>query len=516
VRRSISYDRAFHSSVARGVFVCISPWNFPLAIFTGQICAALAAGNGVLAKPAEATPLIAFFMVKLFHKAGVPREVLQLLPGQGEAVGAKLVAAQKVNGVCFTGSTATGLGINRSMAENMAPDAPLIAETGGLNAMIVDSTALPEQAVTDIVRSAFQSAGQRCSALRMLYVQQDIYHTVLEMLLGAMDELSVGDPWQHSTDVGPLISANACQLVQSYIDEAAAQGRLIKTIEEDVPLAGHFVRPSLIEVDGIKDIRTEVFGPVLHVATFQAESLNQVIEDLNASGYGLTFGLHTRIDSRVEYVVNKLNVGNIYVNRDQIGAVVGCQPFGGENLSGTGPKAGGPNYLPKFMRSERCANRARASGAAAGLAEVQIALDSFDTQRVGLSEQALAGPTGESNKLYVLCLGADLDSAKDQARIAKENGCQALIICPGAKGENTIDGFLPRECLTALTSVSLVALWSDNDDVSLARRSLAVREGRIIPLVCDDSLASACRLERHVCVDTTAAGGNAWLLAMTT
>lgn len=513
---------AFHSSVARGVFVCISPWNFPLAIFTGQICAALAAGNGVLAKPAEATPLIAFFMVKLFHKAGVPREVLQLLPGQGEAVGAKLVAAQKVNGVCFTGSTATGLGINRSMAENMAPDAPLIAETGGLNAMIVDSTALPEQAVTDIVRSAFQSAGQRCSALRMLYVQQDIYHTVLEMLLGAMDELSVGDPWQHSTDVGPLISANACQLVQSYIDEAAAQGRLIKTIEEDVPLAGHFVRPSLIEVDGIKDIRTEVFGPVLHVATFQAESLNQVIEDLNASGYGLTFGLHTRIDSRVEYVVNKLNVGNIYVNRDQIGAVVGCQPFGGENLSGTGPKAGGPNYLPKFMRSERCANRARASGAAAGLAEVQIALDSFDTQRVGLSEQALAGPTGESNKLYeyargvVLCLGADLDSAKDQARIAKENGCQALIICPGAKGENTIDGFLPRECLTALTRVSLVALWSDNDDVSLARRSLAVREGRIIPLVCDDSLASACRLERHVCVDTTAAGGNAWLLAMTT
>lgn len=529
VREAVDFLRYYsaqanvhHARSARGVFVCISPWNFPLAIFTGQICAALAVGNGVLAKPAESTPLVAYFAISLFHKAGVPRDVLQLLPGQGTSVGAKLVAAQKLNGVCFTGSTPTGLRINQSMAENMTPDAPLIAETGGLNAMIVDSTALPEQAIADIVRSAFQSAGQRCSALRILYVQDDIYNDFLKMLFGAMDELSVADPWDLSTDVGPLISQQAHKIIQTYVDQAATQDRLLKQGGKEVPPIGHFIRPSVIKVDGIKDMQSEIFGPVLHVAKFQASSLDRVIEDLNASGYGLTFGLHTRIDSRVEHLVNSLNVGNIYINRDQIGAVVGSQPFGGENLSGTGPKAGGPNYLLQFMASERVIAHTDSSGRTVSLEETQSALDTFNTQRVKLREEELPGPTGESNKLYeyarglILCLGADLESAQEQARLAKENGCQSLIVCPGAKGDNALDGFLPRELLAHLNGFSLAALWSNDGDVSLARRSLATRGGRIIPLVCDNSLSKACRLERHVCVDTTAAGGNASLLANST
>lgn len=526
IREAVDFLRYYSAQVikgkprqARGVFACVSPWNFPLAIFTGQISAALAAGNGVLAKPAESTPLVAFLAVKLFHKAGVPRDVLQLLPGLGKNVGAQLVAAQAVSGVCFTGSTATGLRINQSMAENMAPEVPLIAETGGLNAMIVDSTALPQQAINDIIRSAFQSAGQRCSALRILYIQQDIASEFLDMLFGAMDELSVGDPWHLSTDVGPLISENARQLVQAYIDKAAVQGRLLKTIGKGGAPSGHFVKPSVIEVGGIEDIGAEVFGPVLHVAKFQAGSLEQVVKQLNASGYGLTFGLHTRIDERVEYLAHRLNVGNMYVNRDQIGAVVGSQPFGGENLSGTGPKAGGPNYLARFTAYERIASDAdEAISPVVQLKQVQQALDSLTTQKVKLSERELPGPTGESNKLYeyargvVLCLGVGLQAAQQQARLAQDNGCPALIIHPGAKGDNAIDGFLPRELLTALRGFSLVVLWSDNEDALCARRSLAIRQGRIIQLVCDNSLASACRLERHVCVNTTAAGGNTSLL----
>jgi len=524
--RYYSAQATVHSSRdARGIFTCISPWNFPLAIFTGQISAALAAGNAVLAKPADITPLVAYFAVTLFHKAGVPRNTLQLLPGQGSTVGSQLVSAQKINGVCFTGSTATGLRINRSMAENVNPNAPLIAETGGLNAMIVDSTALPEQVVTDIVRSAFQSAGQRCSALRLLYLQEDIYDDVLEMLLGASDELCIGNPWNFSTDVGPLISDQARHSIQSYIDTAAEEGRLIKQLSEGVPTSGHFVGPAVIKVSGIKDMDTEVFGPVLHIASFDSESLDQLVTDLNDSGYGLTFGLHTRIDDRVEYLVDKLNVGNMYVNRDQIGAVVGSQPFGGENLSGTGPKAGGPSYLLRFLQPESLAIKKTRTDSApladAALAQIQTILDDFVSTptRVKLSEQELPGPTGESNMLYeyarglILCLGNDLDLAKQQAKIAQENGCQAVLVCPGATGENAIDGFLPRELLTELQGLSAVALYSSDEDLALTRRSLANRNGKIIPLVCDDSLNEICRLERHVCVDTTAAGGNATLLA---
>ncbi|MEO9938835.1 bifunctional proline dehydrogenase/L-glutamate gamma-semialdehyde dehydrogenase PutA, partial [Sulfitobacter pontiacus] len=328
-----------------GIFTCISPWNFPLAIFCGQVSAALAAGNAVLAKPAEQTPLIAFLAVTLLHDAGVPRHALQLLPGGGE-VGAALTSDKRINGVAFTGSTATALRIRSAMAEHCDPGAILIAETGGLNAMIVDSTALPEQAVQSVVESAFQSAGQRCSALRCLYIQEDIAEDVIEMLEGAMDALVMGNPWDISTDVGPVIDETAQKGIAEHIETARAEGRIIA--ELTAPTVGTFIAPTMIRVNGIADLEREIFGPVLHIATFKATELDKVIDAINATGYGLTFGLHTRIDDRVQHVSERIEAGNIYVNRNQIGAIVGSQPFGGEGLSGTGPKAGGPNYLPRF------------------------------------------------------------------------------------------------------------------------------------------------------------------------
>jgi len=330
----------------RGRLVCISPWNFPLAIFTGQIAGALAAGNAVLAKPAEQTPLVAHLAAGLMLQAGVPATALQVLPGDGATVGAALTRDPRVDGVVFTGSTETAMVIRRAMAENLAPGAPLIAETGGLNAMIVDSTALPEQAVRDIVASAFQSAGQRCSALRCLYVQEDIADNLLQMLCGAMDALHLGDPWHLATDIGPVIDAAAAQDIRAYVSQARRERRVLHELR--APDTGFFVAPVIVEVGGIADMPREVFGPVLHVVRFKARDLAKVMEAVNARGYGLTFGLHTRIDNRVQEVVEAMRVGNLYVNRNQIGAVVGSQPFGGEGLSGTGPKAGGPDYVARL------------------------------------------------------------------------------------------------------------------------------------------------------------------------
>ncbi|MFK7902262.1 MAG: bifunctional proline dehydrogenase/L-glutamate gamma-semialdehyde dehydrogenase PutA, partial [Nitratireductor sp.] len=324
---------------AQGIITCISPWNFPLAIFSGQISAALAAGNGVLAKPADPTPIIANIAVKLMHKAGVPKNVLQLIPGKGSVVGAMLTKHESVNGICFTGSTGVAQHINREASKILNPDSTFIAETGGLNAMIVDSTALPEQAVQDIVDSAFRSCGQRCSALRMLYLQEDIAEGFLEMLYGAMDELKILDPWDMSSDIGPVITHSARQEIVDHILKAQSQKQLLKQL--DAPKDSLFVGPAVIKVVGIQALKKEIFGPVLHLTTFKADEIDQIIKDINASGYGLTFGLHTRIDDRVEHITRHINVGNVYVNRNQIGAVVGSQPFGGEGLSGTGPKAGG-------------------------------------------------------------------------------------------------------------------------------------------------------------------------------
>jgi RHH-type transcriptional regulator, proline utilization regulon repressor / proline dehydrogenase / delta 1-pyrroline-5-carboxylate dehydrogenase len=333
----------------RGVFACISPWNFPLAIFTGQVAAALGAGNGVVAKPAEQTPLTAPRAVKLLHRAGIPGDVLHLLPGRGETVGAALVSDPRVDGVAFTGGTETAIAINRALAARDGPIAKLIAETGGLNAMIVDSSALPEQVVDDALASAFNSAGQRCSGLRVLFLQEEVADGVLTMLLGAARELKIGDPIDYATDVGPVIDGEARAALETHKAQMRKAGRELF----DLPLSeahayGTYVSPAIYEISSLDLLTREVFGPILHVVRFAGDRLAQVCEALNATGYGLTLGLHSRIEATADFVAKRVKVGNLYVNRNQIGAVVGVQPFGGEGLSGTGPKAGGPLYLQAF------------------------------------------------------------------------------------------------------------------------------------------------------------------------
>jgi RHH-type proline utilization regulon transcriptional repressor/proline dehydrogenase/delta 1-pyrroline-5-carboxylate dehydrogenase len=487
-----------------GVFTCISPWNFPLAIFSGQVSAALAAGNAVLAKPADQTPLIAYEAVKLLHKAGVPRSALQLLPGSGAAVGAALTSDARVNGVAFTGSTATAMRIRTAMADALTPGAPLIAETGGLNAMIVDSTALHEQAVTAIIESAFQSAGQRCSALRCLYVQEDIAESLLKMLKGAMKELHLGDPWELRTDSGPVIDGVAHLNIMNHIAEAQADGRVMYQLA--APQIGTFISPTLIKVNGISDLKSEIFGPVLHVATFKAAELDDVIDAINATGYGLTFGLQTRIDDRVQHVSDRIHAGNIYVNRNQIGAIVGSQPFGGEGLSGTGPKAGGPYYLTRFGRVQpMMATDDWGGGTPAATVQKLIDAPKADDAEVTLS---LPGPTGESNRLTttarapLLCLGPGASAAAAQARSVTDLGGVAV----------QITGQLAPDALAELSGFSGVLWWGDATLGRKYEQALAQREGAILPLISGLADAPRVRAERHVCVDTTAAGGNAALL----
>ncbi|PTA99621.1 MULTISPECIES: bifunctional proline dehydrogenase/L-glutamate gamma-semialdehyde dehydrogenase PutA [unclassified Sulfitobacter] len=482
-----------------GIFTCISPWNFPLAIFCGQVSAALAAGNAVLAKPAEQTPLIAFLAVTLLHDAGVPRHALQLLPGGGE-VGAALTSDKRINGVAFTGSTATALRIRSAMAEHCDPGAILIAETGGLNAMIVDSTALPEQAVQSVVESAFQSAGQRCSALRCLYIQEDIAEDVIEMLEGAMDALVMGNPWDISTDVGPVIDETAQKGIAEHIETARAEGRIIA--ELTAPTVGTFIAPTMIRVNGIADLEREIFGPVLHIATFKATELDKVINAINATGYGLTFGLHTRIDDRVQHVSERIEAGNIYVNRNQIGAIVGSQPFGGEGLSGTGPKAGGPNYLPRFSAPD-----------------LKVVEDIWDSTQKDLPKLpghsgafletiTLPGPTGESNRLStlprpaLLCMGPGKDTAAEQARAVAALGGNAV----------ELSGSIDATALTDGPAYGGVLWWGDEATARKLEQALSERDGPIIPLLRGLPDTARVRAERHVCVDTTASGGNAQLL----
>ncbi|MEM6848668.1 MAG: bifunctional proline dehydrogenase/L-glutamate gamma-semialdehyde dehydrogenase PutA [Pseudomonadota bacterium] len=495
-----------------GVWVAISPWNFPLAIFTGQIAASLAAGNAVVAKPAVQTPLIAAAAVKLFHKAGVPLAALQLCPGGG-AVGAALTSQPGLAGVGFTGSTATAKVIDRQLAKT-APDAILVAETGGLNAMIVDSTALPEQAVRDIVVSAFQSAGQRCSALRVLYVQKDVAERTLTMLKGAMAALVTGAPWDLATDVGPVIDTAAKAKIAGHIEKHRA-----KVIASEGRADGLFVPPSVIKVGGIEELEEEVFGPVLHVATFEADQIGDVIEAINGAGYGLTFGLHTRIDDRVEDVVGAVKVGNCYVNRNQIGAIVGSQPFGGEGLSGTGPKAGGPLTVPHLTKRAR-PNLPEAAGPAASREAVQGAIDAVSAEDRVLEFTDMPGPTGESNRLtlhprgVVICAGPGLAAAERQAKDARADGNGIVMVAPGAKGApsphfRAVDGVLSTSDFASLSRFAGVVY--DGQRAAM-RAALAEREGAIIPLV---SSGERLVLERHLCIDTTAAGGNAKLLSST-
>ncbi|MGR2738067.1 bifunctional proline dehydrogenase/L-glutamate gamma-semialdehyde dehydrogenase PutA [Billgrantia sp. Q4P2] len=544
---------------ARGIFVCISPWNFPLAIFTGQIAAALAAGNAVIAKPAEQTPLIAARAVELMREAGLPEAALQLLPGDGPTVGGPLTSDPRIAGVCFTGSTEVAQIIHKALAQNAGPDAVLIAETGGLNAMIVDSTALTEQAVRDILISSFQSAGQRCSALRMLYVQEEARDRLLTMLDGAMDALVIGDPWNTDTDVSPVIDAEAQDSIGAYVTAQEEAGKVLKKLP--APNSGTFVSPAVVEVGGIEDLEREIFGPVLHMATFKARDIDRVVDAINDRGYGLTFGLHTRIDDRVQQIVERIHVGNIYVNRNQIGAIVGSQPFGGEGLSGTGPKAGGPLYVNRFRRTAAAERHETPQGDAVALGELQSAIDGLDARnwaarpdrvevlrkalsgkrgviRKALAETAaldmtphtLPGPTGESNRLSfypkgpVLCLGPTLEIAIAQAAQALGAGCPAVIVAPGAAQAvrplidagapvAAFDGSVAAETLTAVRGIAAVAAAGASDWTRDLRLALAQRDGPIVSLETQTISPERYVLERHLCIDTTAAGGNASLLA---
>ena len=503
LREAVDFLRFYASRIPAdakpaGVFTCISPWNFPLAIFSGQIAAALATGNAVLAKPAEQTPLIAYRTISLLHEAGVPRSALQLLLGGG-SVGASLTSDKRVNGVAFTGSTATALKIRASMADNLRPGTPLIAETGGLNAMIVDSTALPEQAVQSIVESAFQSAGQRCSALRCLYLQDDIADGVLTMLKGAMDVLSTGNPWLISTDSGPVIDELAQKGITAHIEVARAEGRILKQIQ--APDQGTYVGPTLIEIPGIAALEKEIFGPVLHVVRFKSTDLDQVIADINATGYGLTFGLHSRIDDRVQYVTDRIEAGNIYVNRNQIGAVVGSQPFGGEGLSGTGPKAGGPNYLARFCAPDR-------QNTSAEWQHDQGSRPSASGTPAAPTTQSLPGPTGESNRLTLsaraplLCMGPGPEAVAAQMKDVTRQGGTVL----------QATGKVDLQQLQQIQGISGVLWWGDDETGRDIEQALARRSGPIVPLIPGHPDRARVLGERHICVDTTAAGGNAALL----
>ncbi|MCR9213384.1 MAG: bifunctional proline dehydrogenase/L-glutamate gamma-semialdehyde dehydrogenase PutA [Proteobacteria bacterium] len=563
----------------RGTFVCISPWNFPLAIFTGQIVAALVAGNPVIAKPAEQSPLIAARAIELMLEAGIPGNVIQLLPGEGSIIGARLVSDPGIKGVCFTGSTETAQRINKAMSIGADPEAPLIAETGGLNAMIVDSSALPEQAVRDIVASAFQSAGQRCSALRVLYVQEDIADKIVTMLKGAMDELKVGDPWDISVDVGPVIDGSAKTMIDSHCADLTEKGRLIHVapLSPQEAEAGTFVAPIAFRLEGIHELSREVFGPVLHIVTFKAEDFGDVVEKINATGFGLTLGIHTRVDTRVQDVTEKAHVGNMYVNRNQIGAVVGVQPFGGEGLSGTGPKAGGFLYLHRFTRNSEhgdiSVNKTTQQPSSNGKIDVPSmsqtlkvlnkAKDKWevmddrhqilekaaevaknDSVRSAIitalaqtadyhpDSQELAGPTGESNRLslkgrgIILCNGPN---SLSHAAIALATGNAVLVTEAGDKEKALVSALkkagapaglvegiedgLTDEIVQSMPAFAGLSTDAESTELRAFKIALANREGPIIPLITDPSDWRNYVSERALCIDTTASGGNATLLA---
>ncbi|HEY3778141.1 MAG TPA: bifunctional proline dehydrogenase/L-glutamate gamma-semialdehyde dehydrogenase PutA [Rhizomicrobium sp.] len=352
----------------RGVFACISPWNFPLAIFTGQVVGALAAGNAVLAKPAEPTPLIAAAAIELLHRAGVPEDVLHFIPGRGSKLGAALFPDNRLSGVALTGSTEAAWAINRSLAAREGPLAQVVAETGGMNAMIVDSTALPEQVTRDVIASAFDSAGQRCSALRVLFLQEDVADRMLDLILGSMDELEIGDPFLLETDVGPVIDEPSREGLAKHAERMTRDAKLLRKLSlSEKHGHGVFFPPHVFEIDSIGVLKREVFGPILHVVRYAADRLGDVCDAINATGYGLTFGVHSRIEETAAFVRERVRTGNTYVNRNQIGAVVGVQPFGGEGLSGTGPKAGGPHYLLRFALERTFTVNTTASGGNAAL-----------------------------------------------------------------------------------------------------------------------------------------------------
>lgn len=546
-----------------GPVVCISPWNFPLAIFMGQVAAALASGNTVLAKPAEQTPLIAARAVQLLHQAGVPRAAVQLLPGTGETVGARLVADVRTRGVLFTGSTEVARLLQRSLADRGGTHGqpiPLVAETGGQNAMIVDSSALIEQVVGDVVVSAFDSAGQRCSALRVLCVQDDTADRVVRMLQGAMAELHMGNPDALDVDIGPVIDAEARHTIAQHIEALRAQGcKVFQAARHGAQTSaqGHFVLPTLIELHSLEQLQREVFGPVLHLLRYRRDALPQLLADIHATGYGLTMGVHTRIDETIAQVVQQAHAGNVYVNRNMVGAVVGVQPFGGEGLSGTGPKAGGPLYLLRLLcqRSSqalasalhRDATPAHTAPAVARSPALQAlthwaestgvpALADTCRRMAGMSPQgivhALPGPTGERNTYTlqprgtVLCLADKESDLLVQLAAVLAVGAHALW--PGAAAVQ-LHASLPRDVQAHIDPVATLDHLHAVFDVVLHHgpqqalqaicQQMALRPGAIVGVVGlpsgdTDIPLERLVLERSLSVNTAAAGGNASLMAM--
>ncbi|MDX9884715.1 trifunctional transcriptional regulator/proline dehydrogenase/L-glutamate gamma-semialdehyde dehydrogenase [Thauera sp.] len=550
------FDPASH--VALGPVLCISPWNFPLAIFTGQVAAALAAGNPVLAKPAEQTPLIAAFAVRLLHAAGIPPAALQLLPGRGETVGATLVADARVRGVMFTGSTEVAALINRTLAAR-GGNVPLIAETGGQNAMIVDSTALPEQVVTDVLASAFDSAGQRCSALRVLCLQEDIADGVLHMLQGALTELRLGNPADVRVDIGPVIDSDARDGLEAHVAAMQAKGARVTRLALPAECVhGTFVAPTIIEIGALSALGREQFGPILHVLRYRASELDGLINAINASGYGLTMGVHTRIDETVERVAARAHVGNLYVNRNIIGAAVGVQPFGGEGLSGTGPKAGGPLYLHRLLArtpgpmladgavavAESDETRAADAALDAFLAwldgagrslvegdEIAVLRDRADAcraRRLGGLRLALPGPTGEDDSLRFTARGT-IAGVADSAAGVLHQVMAALasgnrLVLADSPAAIKVQAALP-EALRARVAVdsawldkALGAVLFDGSDAEAdaLRVRVAARSGPVLQLLqpCPDYDLSRLVHERTLSINTAAAGGNASLMAM--
>ncbi|MFN5683576.1 L-glutamate gamma-semialdehyde dehydrogenase, partial [Bradyrhizobium sp.] len=557
VREAVDFLRYYADEIATpddagvrpalGPVVCISPWNFPLAIFTGQVAAALAAGNPVLAKPAEETPLIAAEAVRILCEAGQPPGVLQLLPGDGQ-VGAALVADPRVQGVIFTGSTAVARLIQTQLATRVTFDGrpvPLIAETGGQNALIVDSSALAEQVVGDVIASAFDSAGQRCSALRILCLQEEVADRILVMLRGAMRELEVGNPALLSTDIGPVISAEARDNIAAHVAMMRDRGHAVdELILPPGTATGTFVAPTLIEIDEIAEVEREVFGPVLHVLRYRREELADLVGAINATGYGLTFGIHSRIAETIAQLSADIRAGNIYVNRNIIGAVVGVQPFGGAGLSGTGPKAGGPLYLRRLSAAPSDAVRGMAGrpdpAAQAyvawlrgqGQAELAARCEAYLSRSLAGAAIELPGPVGEQNMYRLVPRGAVLALAQSEEALLLQCGAilatgNQVVAEASTCARAMVGGLGPSH----LARVRLVDSWRDVDDIQAVlfdgaipqllalTRELAERPGPIIPVIIkravdgDDELD---RLVREVCVstNTAAAGGNASLMSI--
>ncbi len=515
--------RALPPGEPLGVLLCISPWNFPLAIFLGQVCGALAAGNAVLAKPAEQTSLIARRALELMQQAGLPQDLVQLICGPGPLAGQTLIGEAAVRGVLFTGSTATGRWLFERLAERPDAPIPLVAETGGQNAMIVDSTALPEQVVDDVIRSGFHSAGQRCSALRVLYLQEDIAEPMIAMIRGAMDELRLGDPALLRSDIGPVIDGPALQRLEQHAERMAALdgARLLHCLTAPADAqGGHFFAPRLYEIDSLQQLEGEVFGPVVHVIRYRATALAQVLSEINAAGYGLTLGVHSRVQRTAERIAASAAVGNIYINRDMIGAVVGVQPFGGRGLSGTGPKAGGPVYLHRLRQAT-------------------------PTSQPGLPDLAprlLPGPTGERN-LYLLEPRGQILALYGPGDDIEH--CRATLDCALATG-NSLSLQVPEAWLTELQNRRryLIAKGLPQERVSVVVGSaglpqelpgclvlapgsallprllpaLVARPGALPCLICEavsDSYWMRFVQEKLLTTDTTAAGGNASLMTMT-